>query len=560
MRALWGKGFSLKPADSDPGMSPNYLDGNEIYLSDTMPVQVTSLYYRAAATHASLHHIYGCHHFKKSDLNLMQRSMVGLMEDLRVELLAIRKFPGLRRLWADMHDVRPGLPDNAQNLMRRLSLSVLDPDYEDDHLWVMNGKQLVLGDIENLGDPGLALRAGLQLANELGQMRLPLNTGRYEQPVTYRDDNRCLWRDDIEYPQQGDVANAALDSQISHSKLIEAADGVNIKLAVASAQTAAGFFISPDAGLELEYSQQEIIQPVSLKLYPEWDYRTHVLKRNWCTVVESQYMSGSMEKVMAVFELHKVVLSRLRHVALKLRTEKMRRIRKLESGDEPDIDPMINALVALRSNRTPDMRVFMQNRYWQSRNLAISILLDLSESTNEVIASAGVSISILIRDAVLLLGETLSIAGEKFSISGFSSNSRHQVNINIFKKFNEPFDASKARLSNVNGMHSTRLGTAIRHCGHHLAQQSEMHKLLLVITDGAPSDIDVYDRHYLEHESKHAVQALKASGIKTFGINLDSSADPVIEHIFGKGRFETLDRLERLPEVLSYIYLRHLRH
>lgn len=560
LRALWGNGFSLQCAESGKGLASGYLVGNVIRLPEQVPWTYTHQYYRAAATHAALHNIYGHVPFEKKDLNLMQRTMIGLVEDLRVELLAINQFPGLRNLWIGLHEIQSAVPDSAQHLMLRLSLAVLDDQYEDKHQWIIKGRQIILNEMNKPDNPDLSLRVGLRLANDMGQMRLPLNSGKHEQPVCYRDDNSCLWQDSISIPQQGVMASASIDSSVNQSKLRESYDGLQIELSEDYAQAGPGFNIRRVEGSDFDYQQYHNRAPIEKIFYPEWDYRTQILKQKWCTVIESRSPLCSAEKVTDIFATHKVVLSRLRQVAIKLRAEKMQRVRKTESGDELDFDPMISAMVALRSDEVPDMRIFMQSHYRKIKSLAISILLDLSESTNEVIASANASISSLIRDAVLLLGETLTIADEKFSVSGFSSNGRHEVNINSFKKFNESFDDSKTRLSDIRGLHSTRLGTAIRHSGYHLAQQPETRKLLLVITDGVPSDIDVFDRYYLEHESRHAVQALKGSGIKSFCINLNSLADPVIEHIFGKGRYETLDRLDRLPEVLSYIYLRHVRH
>jgi nitric oxide reductase activation protein len=166
----------------------------------------------------------------------------------------------------------------------------------------------------------------------------------------------------------------------------------------------------------------------------------------------------------------------------------------------------------------------------------------------------------MIRDAVLLLGETLSIADELFSISGFCSNGRHEVYVNHFKNFNESFEQSKARLSTVRGQYSTRLGAAIRNTADYLAQQPSKMKLLLVVTDGEPSDIDVFDRHYLDHDSWHAVHSLANQGIKPFCLNLDSRSDQVMEHIFGRGKYMTLDQLHHLPEILFQVYMRYGRH
>ncbi|HEX5635783.1 MAG TPA: hypothetical protein VFY78_01740, partial [Gammaproteobacteria bacterium] len=82
LRALWGKGFFLAQGEMEQA-SFSYIVGNTIYL----PRKVSSdppnlLYYRAAASHAAAHNIYGGVPFCVSDLNLMQRSMIGLIEDL----------------------------------------------------------------------------------------------------------------------------------------------------------------------------------------------------------------------------------------------------------------------------------------------------------------------------------------------------------------------------------------------------------------------------------------------------------------------------------------------
>jgi nitric oxide reductase NorD protein len=559
LRALWGKGFGLQCVVSEQEYSPSYLIGTDIYLPAQIPLTLSDQYYRAAATHAALHHIYGRVPFEKSNLNLMQRTMIGLVEDLRVELLAIREFPGLGKLWIGFHDLQSGQAVSAQNLLLRLSLSVLDPQYQDDHLWVKKGKNLILDETGRVEQLNFSIDVGLQLANDMGQMRLPVNSGKYEQSVSYRDDNRCLWQECIDNPQPGETTHLSKEKMANQNRVSESDQGRQIKLSDNDA-AGEGFYILRQAEADFEYRQQQSMQPKDKLYYPEWDYRTQILKQKWCTVYESRCSTGSIDKVNSIFESHKIVLHRLRLIAIRLRTEKLQRKRKLEFGDELDFDPMINAMVAMRLEKMPDMRVFVQNQYRQSKSLAILILLDLSESTNELVAGAHASISNLIRDAVLLLGDTLSIADEKFAIYGFSSNGRHEVNINNYKNFNESFDESKARLSDISGIHSTRLGTAIRYSGYQLSKQEDMRKLLLVITDGAPSDVDVYDRNYLEKESRHAVHTLKESGTKSFCINLNIVADPVIEHIFGKGRFETLDRLDRLPAVMFFLFLKHMRH
>ena len=566
LRALWGRGFSVQQTNDDEFNPSNnliplsYRINNEIYLPANLLLKKHYLhYYRAASLHAAAHEIYGAAAFEIKELNLMQRSMIGLIEDLRVELLAINSFPGLRKIWLSFHSLIEVYPDNAINLIRRLSRSVLDPHYEDTHLWVTKGKAL-LSNVDDLEQQSLSIDIGLSLANDLGQMRLPLNSGRYEQGIIYRDDNRGLWQEMIDKQQQTEVASQNQDSLTIRNKLKEAEQGIRLKLSHDNHKHGEGFYIKEHDQASFEYRQFVYKKIIALKLYPEWNYQKHLLQNDWCTVLEQQAEDGSESKINEIFAKHNIVRNRLRHIAKRLLTAKQQRVRKVEEGDEIDIDPMINAMVAVRMNQLPDPRVFMRNEYRRSKTLAISILLDLSESTNKTIDGGQQSISLMIRDAVLLLGETLSIADEQFSISGFCSNGRHEVYINHFKNFNESFEQSKARLSTVRGQYSTRLGAAIRNTADYLAQQSSKKKLLLVVTDGVPSDIDVFDRHYLDHDSWHAVHSLANQGIKPFCLNLDSRSDHVMEHIFGRGKYMTLDQLHHLPEILFQVYMRYGRH
>ncbi|MDH5518857.1 MAG: hypothetical protein OEY36_13725 [Gammaproteobacteria bacterium] len=137
LRALWGKGFALYQAESvDQSVKAiSYIVNDHIYLSQQVSSgHYAQYYFRAAAVHAALHLLHRDVTLEFSSFNLMQRSMIGLVEDLRIELKAIRRFPGLRKLWLNFHqDSRLLTAENAESLMLRLSRSVLDPSYRDSH-------------------------------------------------------------------------------------------------------------------------------------------------------------------------------------------------------------------------------------------------------------------------------------------------------------------------------------------------------------------------------------------------------------------------------------------
>ncbi len=161
----------------------------------------------------------------------------------------------------------------------------------------------------------------------------------------------------------------------------------------------------------------------------------------------------------------------------------------------------------------------------------------------------------LSRAAAALLGWAIAALGDELAIAGFQSNTRQEVRYLHLKGFTEAWgDAPKARLAAAQGAWSTRMGAALRHAGHYLAARKADKRILLLLTDGEPSDVDVDDGAYLRADAKRAVDELAAKGLTTFCLSLDPKADEYVSEIFGQ-RWRVLDRIERLPEQLPMVYL-----
>jgi nitric oxide reductase activation protein len=213
-------------------------------------------------------------------------------------------------------------------------------------------------------------------------------------------------------------------------------------------------------------------------------------------------------------------------------------------------------MVDLRSGRTPDPRVH-ERRGRTSRDLAVLVLLDLSQSTNDYVPSAGTSVLNLAREATALVSDAMEKIGDSFAIHGFDSNGRHEIEYYRFKDFDEPYaEQARGRLAGMTGQLSTRMGTALRHAGFHLRYRRATRKLILLVTDGEPHDIDVHDRKYLVFDAKRAVEEQTRYGVATFCISLDPSADDYVKRIFGARNYLVLDHLRRLPEKLPMLYMR----
>jgi nitric oxide reductase activation protein len=150
--------------------------------------------------------------------------------------------------------------------------------------------------------------------------------------------------------------------------------------------------------------------------------------------------------------------------------------------------------------------------------------------------------------------------GDQFAIHGFCSNGRHEVQYYRFKDFSWPFDAHvKARLAGMRGQLSTRMGGAIRHAAHLLRMRRSDKKLILLITDGEPHDIDVHDPKYLQLDTKKAVDEASRHGILTYCMSADPKADEYVSRIFGVRNYMVVDHINRLPEKLPGLYLRLTR-
>jgi nitric oxide reductase activation protein len=102
--------------------------------------------------------------------------------------------------------------------------------------------------------------------------------------------------------------------------------------------------------------------------------------------------------------------------------------------------------------------------------------------------------------------------------------------------------------------YSTRMGAAMRHAAHYLEKQAADKKLMLILTDGQPSDIDTRDGELLIADARQAVKELDRQGIYSYCINLDTKADDYVADIFGK-QYTIIDKVEQLPQKLPELFI-----
>ena len=569
LRALWGRDFFLRPAAADgQGFKP-YLEHRVMHLPDAVDGvgDVSGLeLYRAQAAHLAAHMIYTSEPLSAEQLSPAQMFFIALIEDARIEYLAARDFPGLGKLWGRLLALRPDAPPEhptmtvLEALAQRLNdASVPTGDAEVDAL----ADEFHAGIDANARRNRFAWDLGMELFHVFARRRdVPslriLETLR----VPYRDDNRFCWAFDGFDWGAGDIEYVpASQRQVrKYVSVMEMANEVDCELAGDDAQEvwvcADNFMPYEDAGEATEsFNDMWGKEPVSDPYhYQEWDYQVQLYRPDWATVYERRAAKGDPETVQRILLDHKPVTHRIKRIIDLLSPQGVQRVRNMEDGDEIDLNAAIDAMVAIRMGEQPSSRITMRNVI-NTRDLAVTVLLDLSESTNETMAGSEKTVLELTREAAALVATAINGVGDPFAIHGFASDGRHDVHYYRFKDFRQAFDdEAKARLDGMKGGLSTRMGAAMRHAGRHLLRQPERRKLLLLVTDGAPADIDERDPQHLRHDAKKAVEELYAQGVLSYCLTLDANADTYVKRIFGANNYTVVDHVDRLPEKLPSLF------
>jgi len=488
--------------------------------------------YRAAAAHAYAHLTLPTVLHPVGPLKPMQIALIGLIEDARVETLAMRDAPGLRHLWSGFHTARPGGATTAAGLMARLSRALLDPDYADPDGFVEKGRALFAEASARLTDPLLSRAIGGLLGNDLGQMRLQFNAKTYMVEPPYRDDNMHLW----ELPETP-------DDQLSLT--VDTARGVNADNS--TTPTPGDGTRAPRARETGQDDRGEL-----LATYPEWDSSAGVERPAWTSLRDHAPRMrdpGAAEPGEATLRAQIARLVRARVVG---RTERQP---PQQDGEELDLDAVIKASVARRGGLPLDGRLYRDRRP-RARDLATLIIVDVSQSTAAVDAS-GQSVLAAERAAVGALASALEASGDCYALRAFASAGRDDVRLTRLKDFAEPFtDKVLARLAGLSPGLSTRLGAALRHAGAELAPQRTTRKMLFVLTDGEPSDIDVTHPQELVEDARRACRSLRQCGIDVFGIVMDPAGVGSASTIFGRHNTIHVRKLQDLPAKLANVYFR----
>lgn len=283
---------------------------------------------------------------------------------------------------------------------------------------------------------------------------------------------------------------------------------------------------------------------------PEWDWKRRRLLPEHCRV------QRLVRTDAPAFEASPALRRTARRVRRRMEAWRSApgRVHGQADGDELDLDAWVRHHVdAAAAPRPTDPAVFVR-RQSVDRSLATLLLADLSLSTDAYATSSARVIDV-IRDALFVFGEALAASGDPFEMLGFSSVRRQQVRIQHLKGFDEPWGVqAQARVGAIRPGFYTRLGAAIRHASARLESRPERQRLLLILTDGKPNDLDVYEGRWGLEDTRHAVQAARAQGLTPFCVTIDAQAHDYLPHLFGRQGWAQVHRPQELVTRLAGVH------
>jgi nitric oxide reductase NorD protein len=290
-------------------------------------------------------------------------------------------------------------------------------------------------------------------------------------------------------------------------------------------------------------------------VYPEWDWRTGAYRTHGAVVHVVPAPEADLAWAEAVLTRHAPLVGRVRRRFERLRARRVR-LGRQPDGPDLDIDACVAAFADRRAGRALEDRLYTTTRPAR-RDVSIVVLVDVSASTDGWVAGTRRIIDVE-KEALLVTAEALEALGDRYAILTFSGEGPGRVALATAKAFEEPYGARiRRRIAGLEPDRCTRAGAAVRHATALLGRERARHRLLLVLSDGKPNDIDLYEGRYGVEDTRQAVAEAKLQGLKPFCLTIDREGPAYLPRVFGRASYALLSRPERLPDVLVDL-VRHL--
>src|SRR5690606_27237791 len=288
--------------------------------------------------------------------------------------------------------------------------------------------------------------------------------------------------------------------------------------------------------------------------YPEWDYRISAYQVHGACVRLCVPIPGDDKWVHSVLHKHRRQLLEIRRRFETLRTRRQT-LRRQQDGADIDLAEYVLAWSDQRVGLPMSERLISREQHLR-RDCAIMLLTDISGST-DAWATQTQRIIDVAKESLHLVTFALAALGDPYAIQAFSGEGPEQVRVSELKGFTDSSGPHLHRqIAGLEPDRYTRVGTALRHATATLMKAPAQKRLLLLLSDGKPNDLDLYEGRYGIEDSRQAVREAVRQGIHPFCLTIDREVPDYLPQIFGPGRFTVLSQIQRLPAILLEL-LRH---
>jgi nitric oxide reductase NorD protein len=285
----------------------------------------------------------------------------------------------------------------------------------------------------------------------------------------------------------------------------------------------------------------------------EWDCRMGDYIHDHVRVLDRNLTEKKGDFYQQTLTKHQGLVNRIRYVFELLKPERLKILKPWVEGDDFDYRALLDFAIDKKAGWLPSDRLYIK-RLKQQRDVAVLLLVDLSKSTSNLVFESTQTVLDVEKEAIVLFCEALEVLGDKSSIAGFSGTGRLGVDYYRIKDFAESLDEKvKMRINAMSPQRSTRMGAAIRHAANELGKVEAMVRLLILLGDGFPNDLD-YKQGYAIEDTRKATSEALAKSISFRAITVNIAGDPRLDDLYGNIHHSVISDVRELPDKLLRIY------
>lgn len=406
-------------------------------------------------------------------------------------------------------------------------------------------------------------------------------------------------------PEEDDDTGGAPLSPEELKALLEAGIELNIRQGKPDSLNPQGLYITdldgklpahsdpdarlPENGTLVSAGRRRERQEALTFFYDEWDYHIADYRARWCRLREIMLSGDAGEFFAKTLGDYVALTPAIKAEFQRIRPEQYRLVRGLEDGEEFDLNAVITAVSDRRARLAPSPKVYTTKRQTE-RDVAALFLLDMSASTDEPVVPLPPTygqddpddwlaawkkkpvepqpkprrIIDVTKEALVLMAEALEEIGDAYAVYGFSGQGRDNVEFYHVKSFTESLSPTiKGRIGAIEPKRSTRMGPAIRHSLEKLKDIACRVKLLVLLSDGFPQDMDYgTDRRSATYGIQDTMMALREAdqaGVLTFCLTIDKAGHDYLRDMCAPSRYMVLEDVTSLPTELPKVYQRYIR-